>query len=194
MRVHGDKRLRRRDGVPELRHYQDAKEILKEDFHNTCGYCGKDSGIMRERFHADHFVPVKLAPERENDYYNLVLACPKCNLVKSKKWPTGDKMLPHDEYQGFIDPTSDEFDEHIERTSDGYIIGKTPLGKNMCENLNFHVRRTDLYWKISHMYRVQRELEALYDANQLEETEKNFYIESNRLLREYIDEAFAEGE
>ena len=65
MRVHGDKKIRRREGIAELEHYQDAKTILKEDFGNMCGYCGKNSDIMNERFHIDHFVPISLAPEGE---------------------------------------------------------------------------------------------------------------------------------
>lgn len=79
MRVHGDRIIRRRSGITKLKKYSEARKILAEDFKNICGYCGKDSHIMHERFHVDHFVPVSLNPERENDYYNLVWACPKCN-------------------------------------------------------------------------------------------------------------------
>lgn len=186
--------LRRRDGVGRLEDYKNAKEILLDDFHNMCGYCGKDCGVMHERFHIDHFVPVKIAPERKEDYYNLVLACPKCNLVKSSKWPTNDKSVAHDENKGFIDPATEEYDQHIERDKNGYIQGKTPLGKNMCKNLNFHMRRTDLYWKIYSLYQVQEKLEQLFDANKLDEAEKDFYIESNKLLKRYVDDAFAKGE
>lgn len=194
MRVHGDKVLRRRNGIGELKHYSDAKELLLADFQNSCGYYGKDCSIMHERFHIDHFVPVKIAPDRKEDYYNLVLACPKCNLVKSGKWPTMNKDIAHDESRGFIDPASEEYDQHIERDARGYIQGKTLLGKNMCENLNFHIRRTDLYWKIYHLYQIQKQLEYLFDEKKLDEVEKDFYIESNKLLKRYIDEAFAKGE
>ena len=82
----------------------------------------------------------------------------------------------------------------IVRTEEGFIQGKTVLGRNMCKNLNFHIRRTDLYWKIHILYQIQEKLEQLYDEKKLEEEEKNFYIESNRLLKCYIKEAFAKGE
>lgn len=180
--------------LKKVEEYHDAKDILSDDFHNICGYCGKDSHIMHERFHIDHFTPVKIAPERKEDYYNLVLACPKCNLVKSGKWPTEDKNIMHDEEKGFIDPATEEYDKHIVRTEEGFIQGKTVLGRNMCKNLNFHIRRTDLYWKIHILYQIQEKLEQLYDEKKLEEEEKNFYIESNRLLKCYIKEAFAKGE
>lgn len=194
MRIHGDKVLRRRPGIGKLRDYRDAKDILKADFQNICGYCGKDSSIMRERFHADHFVPVKIDPDRKEDYYNLVWSCPKCNLVKSGKWPTKDKDIPHDGRKGFVDPATKEYDQHLERDENGYIQGKTLLGKNMCESLNFHIRRTDLYWKISCLYHIQEELEFLYDKKMLDDNEKDYYIESNRLLKQYLDEAFSQGE
>lgn len=140
---------------------------------------------MHENFHIDHFVPVKIAPERKEDYFNLVLLCPKCNLIKSSKWPTKDQNVVHDECHGFIDPATEEYDRHIERR---YSRGKTVLGKNVCENFNFHIRRTDLYWKIYYLYKIQEQSEYLYDENKLEESEKNYYIEK------YIDEAFAKGE
>ena len=48
----------------------------------------------------------------------------------------------------------------------------------------------DLY----HLYKIQEQLEYLYDEKKLDEAEKNYYIESNKLLKQYIDEAFAKGE
>lgn len=194
MRVHGDKTIRRRSGVTELKKYNDGREMLAKDFQNICGYCGKDSHVMHERFHTDHFVPVSIAPERENDYYNLVWACPKCNLVKSNKWPTKDKDIVNDGIKGFVDPATEEYDYHIERNENGYIQGKSVLGRHICENLNFHIRRTDLYWKIHSLYKIQEKLEALFDEQKLDETEKDFYIETNRLLKKYVNDAFAERE
>lgn len=49
LRVHGDKKLHRREGVTELKHYQDARSILEEDFQFLCGYCGKDGKVMHEK-------------------------------------------------------------------------------------------------------------------------------------------------
>lgn len=144
MRVHGEKKLHRREGINELKHYQDARSILEEDFHFLCGYCGKDGKVMREKFHIDHFVPKSLDKERENDYYNLVLACSKCNLSKSDKWPTRDKKHSYNEKEGFVDPASDEYDQHVQRNEDGYIVGITSVGESMCDMLHLNIRRTDI--------------------------------------------------
>lgn len=194
MRVHGEKKLHRREGVGELKHYQDARGILEEDFNFLCGYCGKDGKVMREKFHIDHFVPKSLDKERENDYYNLVLACSKCNLSKSDKWPTGDKKHSYNEKEGFVDPASDEYDQHMQRNEDGFIVGITSVGISMCNMLHLNIRRTDLYWKISQLRDKLIELEKLYIGGKLTEQEKDFYIEINMLLNQYIDEAFVKGE
>lgn len=194
MRVHGDKIIKRRTDVAELDDYRDAKDRLKQDFHNLCGYCGKDYSIMREKFHIDHFVPKSIDSDRINDYNNLVFACAKCNLIKSKKWPTRDKNLAHDGEIGFVDPASSEYDDHMERDEQGYIRGRTKLGKQICENLNFNIRRTDLYWKIQALYGIQEKLEELYYHGSLSEDVKNFYIQTNILLKKYIQNAFDVGE
>ena len=192
LRVHGDKRIRRRVNVVQLNDYRDAKLLLMEDFHNMCGYCGKNSETMRERFHIDHFVPKRIAPERKEDYTNLVLACPKCNLSKSGKWPTKDKNISNDGNVGFVDPATEEYDCHLERDEQGYIRGITLLGENICKNFNFDVRRTDLYWKIQSLYEIQDELENM--SRQLDEDELRYYMECNIFLKKYIKEAFEKGE
>lgn len=194
MRVHGEKIIRRRAGIEKLDHYTDARGTLEEDFFSLCGYCGKSGKIMHERFHIDHFVPKSLCPERKNDYYNLVLACPKCNLSKSDKWPTKDVKKANDGNKGFVDPATAEYDEHIERNDEGYVVGITPVGRDICKMLHLDIRRTDLYWKISKIRDIQEQLEMLFEAGELDEREKDFYIQTNRMLKSYIDDAFDKGE
>lgn len=194
MRVHGDKVIRRREGVKGLKHYSEAKTLLEQDFYFLCGYCGKDGKLMHERFHIDHFVPKSLDKERVHDYYNLVLACPKCNLAKSDKWPTKNFKIPNDGMVGFVDPATEDFDKHLERNDEGYVVGKTSVGKDMCRMLHLDIRRTDIYWKIGQLRAIQKELEQMYMEGRLPDNEKNFYIEINMLMRQYIDRAFEQGE
>lgn len=194
MRVHGDKVLRRRENIGKLEHYRDAREILEEDFQFLCGYCGKNGKVMHEKFHIDHFVPKSLDESRKNDYYNLVLACPKCNLSKSDKWPTEDKDKPNDGIKGFVDPATEEYDKHLKRNEDGYIEGITPVGESICEMLHFDIRRTDLYWKIERMRESLDRMNLLFQQGKLTVEEKDFYIRMNILLSQYIDDAFEKGE
>lgn len=194
MRVHGEKILHRRTGVGEFKNYRDAKSILEEDFQFLCGYCGKDGKVMHEKFHIDHFVPKSLDEHRINDYYNLVLACPRCNLAKSDKWPTGDKDRPCNEKEGFIDPASEDYDKHMQRSDEGFVAGITSIGNSMCGMLHLDIRRTDLYWKINKLRDTLTELEKMHEEGKLTELEKDFYIKTNKLLNYYIDEAFIKGE
>ena len=194
MRVHGDKVIRRRKGVAGLTHYPEAKPLLEQDFYFLCGYCGQDGKLMHERFHIDHFVPKSLDEDRVNDYYNLVLACPKCNRAKSDKWPTEDVKRSNNGTVGFVDPATEEFDEHLERNDKGYVVGKTLVGQDMCRMLHLDIRRTDIYWKIGQLRIMQQELEQMYREDRLSDDEKNFYIDINMLMREYIDKAFEQGE
>lgn len=194
MRVHGDKIIRRRKGISELKKYQDGRELLEQDFYYLCGYCGKDGNVLHQKLHLDHFVPKSLDKSRENDYYNLVLACSRCNLSKSDKWPTGDIAQPHNEKDGFVDPAVPEFDGHLERNEKGYVVGKTPVGDSMCNMLHLDIRRTDLYWNAAQLKRQLKELEKLFQEGKLTERQKDIYIETNMIFNEYIDQAFTKGE
>ena len=194
MRIHGDKVIRRREDAPKLNRYQDGREQLEEDFHYLCGYCGKDGSVLHQRFHLDHFVPKSLDKNREKDYYNLVLACQRCNLSKSDKWPTGDIALPYNEEEGFVDPASEEFDEHLVRNEDGYVVGKTSVGESMCNMLHLDIRRTDIYWKAAQLKLQLGELEKLFLEEKLTEKQKDIYIKTNMMFNKYIDQAFTKGE
>lgn len=46
-RVHGDKVIRRRTNYCKENDIQKYTKILKEDFGNMCGYCGKDLNIIK---------------------------------------------------------------------------------------------------------------------------------------------------
>ncbi len=194
MRVHGDKIIRRRKGVSGLKRYQEGREQLEQDFYCMCGYCGKNGSILHQKFHLDHFVPKSLDKSRENDYYNLVLACPRCNLSKSDKWPTGNIALSHNGEKGFVDPADGEFDEHLGRNKEGYVVGKTSVGNSMCRMLHLDIRRTDIYWNAAQLRLQLKELERLFQEGRLTERQKDVYIETNMIFNEYIDQAFLKGE
>ena len=131
MRIHGDKKLVRRPNVEHRSPYGAYLNILREDFSGICGYCGKSELVTKNTFEIDHFVPKKYAPERKEDYSNLVYSCYVCNRKKSSKWISEDKDVQFVDGVGFVDPTSEEFDNHLERDEQGNIIGKTVAGRYM---------------------------------------------------------------
>ena len=116
--------------------------MLKEDFGNMCGYCGKNLDIVKCPYQKDHLIPKDIAEkvgrlDLLTDYNNLVYSCRVCNRNKSNKWPFDNVDKLHDDKVGFIDPASDEYDEHLERDESGTIVPKTDVGKYMCGAFNF---------------------------------------------------------
>ena len=63
------------------------RHILYEEFETkTCFYCGKK--LDEEKIHVDHFIPWSFI--KDDNLWNLVLSCPKCNLNKKDKLPNID--------------------------------------------------------------------------------------------------------
>ncbi len=187
MRVHGGIKVRRRVYESEIAQ-ANARDMLMEDFGDLCGYCGKNRRFFREHFHVDHFVPQSVDGERVRDYSNFVWACPKCNLVKSNQWPTGDRAVSHRGGVGFVDPASEEFDRHLFRDEAGYIQGRTALGEQMCRLLNFHLRRTELFWKVEQLCRQMEQLRQKRQKQPLEREELEFYMDLDTMLDRILDE------
>lgn len=193
MRIHGTTTVKRRIYHKKI-DQKNAREMLKEDFGGLFGYCGKNGRFLHEHFHVDHFVPQTVDEDRIQDYSNFVWACPKCNLVKSKKWPTQDKSVPHQGDIGFIDPASEEFDQHLFRDDEGRIRGRTALGEQMCRLLNFHLRRTEFFWKVEQLCHQMEQLEQKRQKQLLNTEELNFYMDMNILLKEILDDLYEQRE
>ncbi|WP_167958703.1 HNH endonuclease [Anaerosporobacter faecicola] len=193
MRVHGDVKIARRKDIVNKEYYGDFLKELREDFDCICGYCGKPEKVTRNAFEIDHFIPKSLAPELENDYNNLVYSCFTCNRKKSNKWPTKDISKCNDGNVGFIDPTSDEFDLHLNRIEDGTIIGLSPVGEYMCNNVfKFKLRPIKEIWICSEIMERQEQLEKRISKMTSEESSE--YIQINMKLKELTQVLFSKKE
>lgn len=64
------------------------RDILFEEFENTCFYCGKK--VTKGHAEVDHFIPWSFV--KDDNLWNLVLACPECNNKKRDKLAS-DKYL-----------------------------------------------------------------------------------------------------
>ena len=102
--------------------------------------------------------------------------------------------MPYNEEEGFVAPASEEFDEHLVRNEDGYVVGKTSVGESMCNMLHLDIRRTDIYWKAAQLKQQLGELEKLFLEEKLTEKQKDIYIKTNMMFNKYIDQAFTKGE
>lgn len=125
----------RRDDAPKGKKYPAYKALLREDFHQRCGYCGDHDFFSDSFYEIDHFVPQKIDENRKNDYSNLVYSCRSCNNSKRAKWPTGDTNKPNNGKQGWIDPCDSAYATHFERISDGSVMSTSELGQWMWKAL-----------------------------------------------------------
>jgi len=152
----------RRDDVPQKTSYQGYKPLLREDFHQRCGYCGDHDFFGETFYEIDHFVPKKMLKTiKVTDYNNLVYACRSCNNFKRAKWPSGDELVCNDGKIGFVDPCSDEYPTHFKRLEDGSIKSTTVLGLWMWKNLNLGNPAHRLKCKLEELRIVLKELDGI---------------------------------
>lgn len=167
-RVHGDKILRRRTEYTHYSDYQKYSNILKEDFQNTCGYCGKDMNIISCPAQKDHLIPEKECKKHGrldliSDYNNLVYSCRVCNRNKWDNWPLNNIDNINDGKTGYVDPATSDFDKTLCRNNKGEIISLTDVGNYMYNILNFSNRLTDIWWKISKINKTIDEIDEMLD-------------------------------
>ena len=149
-----------RSGSVQSQSYRAYKAQLREDFRKRCGYCDDPDLYVggRAGSHIDHFAPKSRFPELENDYANLVYACPFCNRAKSDKWVSDDPAVPNDGTSGFVDPCGPELDDHLGRSRRGAIVGLTPLGLYLVDNLNLRLARHQYIWQLGRIDALVDEL------------------------------------
>jgi uncharacterized protein (TIGR02646 family) len=193
-RIHGDVIITRRTNLPVENHYSKYREDLTKDFRSICGYCGKHIQVSRRGFEIDHFVPISTDEARKNHYSNLVLSCFTCNRKKSKKWPTKNKDICHDDKQGFVDPTSREYDTHLGRSMNGAIEHYTKVGKYMYGVFKFRLRPTDMVWKSMELIKRKEELYRIRKTSNLEKEELELFIEIQDELDQLLNYLLGKGE
>ena len=188
-RVHGNIRISRRSDIEHLKPYGKYRESLRKDFGRICGYCGKSELVTKNSFEIDHFVPQRLAPEREDDYLNLVYSCYECNRKKSGKWPSEDKNIQFIEGRGFVDPATKEYDENLMRDEEGNIVGITDAGKYMVEiGFEFDKRPMKEVYRAMLLIEKRHQIEEKIKTLSLDEAQQ--YIEFSAALQKFQETLF----
>jgi len=169
--IHGDKIIRRRKNHPQYITVESYSKILKEDFHNMCGYCGKDFDIIPCEKQKDHLIPKEEAKKHNReelitDYKNLVYSCRVCNRNKWDRWPlnTIDKL--NDGTVGYVDPASSEYNKHLKRNLNGEIVACTEVGEYMYGIFNFKNRLTEVWWKMGLIKKNIEEIDKLLESKE----------------------------
>ena len=117
------------------------KKHLAIDFKSRCAYCDDLDFYCggQRNFHVEHFAPKEKFPELKYIYQNLMYSCPYCNSAKSDRWPSDDPFVSVIDDMGFVSPCTEEYDQHLDRTSNGKIVAKTKLGQYMINNLKLYL-------------------------------------------------------
>lgn len=114
--------------------YRAYYDEISEDCAFRCVYCDillRENG--GEGMHLDHFRPQKLFPELSRSPENLVLACAKCNLLKSNFWPDENSSLTY-----FIDPFRVIRADHFSVIRDGKVSALTQQSDYMINILSLN--------------------------------------------------------
>lgn len=94
----------RRHGPFGYETYESYRPWLRDEFDFRCIYCLKREswGQVTGDFDLDHFVPQSIDSRSRLDYFNLVYACHRCNLVKLNQlianpiiWLSADHIHVH---------------------------------------------------------------------------------------------------
>lgn len=193
-RIHGNVKIKRRIDFVIENHYSKYRDSLMKDFSELCGYCGKHMIVSRRGFEIDHFVPISTDSDRETDYNNLVFSCFTCNRKKSKKWPTENKDLCHDGTRGFVDPATDEFDQHLGRNSAGLIEAYTEIGSYMLQVFKFNLRPTDIVWKCMELNKRKERLYQMKKKGNLSVEQLELFIIIQEELDSFLQYLLGTGE
>jgi hypothetical protein len=155
-------------------HYDDYRQILREDFNGRCGYTDCLDIWWGDSFHIDHFAPkkpnikdpVKLEKfaNKEHLYTNLVYACPPVNRAKGNDWPSDDPDIHSFGNRGYLDPSVTNFNDYFERTDAGGIVHKeNPIAEYMWNRLKLYLKRYEIYWRVEQIIDRKRKLHDLRD-------------------------------
>jgi len=169
---------------PKKSSYGDYRADLARDFNGRCGYTDCSHAWWGGGFHIDHFAPKKpkiadptqLAKFHalENEYSNLVYACPQVNRAKWNDWASNDPAVPVVDDKGYLDPCMD-FNQYFERTDSGGIMPKDdPIAKYMWEKLKLYLFRYELYWR---MEQLASRLDQLQKFRTLPKLPQNVQLE-----------------
>lgn len=142
-------------------YYADYREYLaeiSEDCKCRCVYCDAHiDEIGGEGMHLDHFKPQKHFPELTTTPENLVLACARCNQLKSDWWPEKSGNS-NNGLHGFVDPFDKDKLTYFEVDLQGELLAIKPPAGYFIELLSLN--------RISRI-RIRRQRILTHRANQI---------------------------
>lgn len=154
--------------------YHLYKPYLSEDFHHKCGYtdCSEIWFGGKRTFQIDHLKPESKYPELRDEYSNLVYCC---SYVNRAKWD--------DDSPNYLDPCEVDYNDHLYRDANGYIVAKTLQGQYMIEHMHLGLFRYAIMWNLDRLTdRIERLNSAELDG-ELKDLLLQLYRERDRYFK-----------
>lgn len=112
------------------------ERFVRERPDGRCDYCGMHQSIQGGTFHCEHILPRVLGCQTVAE--NMALACPSCNLHKSRRVAVRDaetgSVIPH------FNPRTDRWAEHFE-WDEFTLAGISPTGRATIDLLQLNAPR-----------------------------------------------------
>jgi 5-methylcytosine-specific restriction endonuclease McrA len=115
--------------------YSGYRQILREDFFYSCGYCTlTEFEAQGLSFQIDHYEPQTSRPDLANDYQNLMYSCDECNRLKLDVDPP---PAAKEAGQRFYRPDGDVWDHHFS-SSGQRVDSRSNVGEFSIEGLDLN--------------------------------------------------------
>jgi len=177
----------------EIRHLNaDLKKILQNDFTYNCAYCNDRDTYAGgfDNYHIEHFAPRSKFAEYEFKFSNLFYSCPYCNRAKSNKWITNDPLISFNDNKGFVNPCTDEYDNHLARNDYGSIIYKTDLGRYMYVELKLYLKRHQVNFLLDKIIKQRHILKEMKERSSITKEKKELLEKIINKLNEIFVDTF----
>jgi HNH endonuclease len=145
---------------------QEKREIVRQNFKFSCGYCGVHENEVGNELELDHFQPRTAGGSDE--FENLVYCCTACNRIKGEFWTTlSIKRLLH--------PVRDLIADHLLEELDGRLVALSETGAFHLQRLRLNrppliaqrqarTERTNLRIEVDELRTAQAKLQELLAA------------------------------
>jgi hypothetical protein len=116
--------------------WAEIQRLVMERAESRCEYCRMHQSLQGATFHIEHLRPI--ARGGMDDFENLALACPGCNLCKADRIElpatTGTVLVP------MFNPREDAWSNHF--TWNGFeLVGLTDVGRALVEAFSLNSPR-----------------------------------------------------
>jgi hypothetical protein len=174
------------------------KKRLVDDFNHRCAYCDDHDHYSGgyNTYHVDHFAPKNKFKELEFVYQNLMYCCPYCNSAKKDKWIGMNSTASVINNEGFVNPCTDEYAEHLFRDNEGNIKPKTEIGEYMYRELKLYLCRHRIIYQLDKIRLIKKKLKEIIDLKKKKgeniKKMESIYHELCVVFSEYYDVFFQE--